>query len=110
MSALLLAAALAAQQPDLRDADSATRLLASLRTADAAVCELAGRSLTNNWGWTGWLGDAGAEPLPLPMPMPVPMPMPHAGRGLSIVGPRVGRAPRSVLSVNVLAVFPHGSA
>jgi hypothetical protein len=35
--AILLAAALAAQQPDFRDADTVNRLLASLRTADPAV-------------------------------------------------------------------------
>ena len=73
-TAFLLTAALAVQQPDLRDAESVARLLASLRTADPAVCELAGRSLTNFGGW--WNGDL---PAPMPMPMPTPMPMPHAG-------------------------------
>ena len=34
MTAVLLAAALAVQQPGLRDADSVVRLLASLRAAD----------------------------------------------------------------------------
>ena len=37
MMAVLLAAALAAQQPDLRDAAAVNTLLASLRTADPMV-------------------------------------------------------------------------
>lgn len=36
MTAVLLAAALAAQQPDLRNAGAVNNLLASLRTADPA--------------------------------------------------------------------------
>ena len=70
--AVLLTAALAIQQPDLRDAESVGRLLASLRAADPAVCELAGRSLTNFGGM--WDGDV---PAPMPMPMPMPMPNPN---------------------------------
>jgi hypothetical protein len=87
MIAVLLAAALAAQQPELRDAETVTRLLASLRAADPAVCELAGQSLTN-FGW--WRGGYGDEPMavPMPMPMPTPTPMPFAGRGVSFSAPR----------------------
>ena len=50
MTAVLLAAALAVQHADLRDADSVGRLLTSLRAADPAVCEMAGRTVTNSWG------------------------------------------------------------
>ena len=53
MSVILLAAVLAVQSSDLRDADAVARLLGSLRTADPAVCELAGRSITNYGGWFG---------------------------------------------------------
>ena len=81
-TALLLTAALAIQQPDLGDAESVSRLLASLRAADPAVCELAGRSLTNFGGW--WNGDL---PTPMPVPMPTPMPMPHSGGGIDIRTP-----------------------
>ena len=69
MTAVLVAAALAAQQPDLRDATAVNNLLASLRAADPAVCEMAGRTLTNQWGWGGDLTDG-----PMPAPMPTPMP------------------------------------
>ena len=82
-TALLLTAVLAVQQPDLQDAESVIRLLASLRTADPSVCELAGRSLTNGGGW--WDGDL---PVPMPMPMPTPAPMPWAGRGVRV--PSIG--------------------
>src|SRR6478672_2685512 len=101
---VLLTAALAAQQPDLRDADAVNRLLASLRTADPVVCEMAGRTLTNQWGWGAELGD---EPMPTPMPtpMPVPMPMPFAGRGPGISGPHVGPRGGATLDAKVLAVF-----
>ena len=102
MTALFLAAALAAQQPDLRDAGTVNHLLASLRTADAAVCEMAGRTLTNQWGWGGDVGD---PPMPAPMPMPVPMPMPFAGGQLNIAGPSVGRRGGNALDAKVVAVF-----
>ena len=104
MTAVLLAAALAVQQPDLRDAESVTRLLASLRAADPAVCELAGRTLTNHWGW---MGDAGDEPMPapMPMPMPAPMPMPFAGRGPGISGPNVSYRAGHGARAQVLAAF-----
>ena len=75
MITILLAAALAAQQPELRDVAAVSQLLGSLRTADPAVCEMAGRTLTNQWGWGGDFSD---EAMPSPMPMPVPMPMPFA--------------------------------
>ena len=88
MITILLAAALAAQQPELRDVAAVSQLLGSLRTADPAVCEMAGRTLTNQWGWGGDFSD---EAMPSPMPRPVPMPMPVAGRGQAIAGPRVGR-------------------
>jgi hypothetical protein len=77
MTALLLAAALAARQPDIRDAEAVNRLLASLRTADSAVCELDGRTIGNSWGWGS---DADLADEPMPTPMPVPMPMPFADR------------------------------
>src|SRR5262245_10900937 len=99
MKIFLLAAALAVQQPqpaqpaqrpDVRDPNAVTRLLASLRTADPEVCELAGRTLTNQWGWSAG-SDFGDEPMPAPMPtpMPVPMPMPFAGDHPDIPGPKV---------------------
>src|SRR5687768_12281982 len=88
MTTIFLAAALAAQQPVLRDAGAVHNLLASLRTADPAVCEMAGRTFTNQWGWGSDLSD---QPMPEPMPMPVPMPMPFASGGLNIAGPNVGR-------------------
>jgi hypothetical protein len=103
MTLVLLAAALAVQQPELRDADAVTRLLSALRTADPAVCEMAGRTLTNSWGWSG---DASDEPMPapMPMPMPAPMPMPFAGRGPGISGPNASyRSP--ALDAGVLAAF-----
>ena len=105
---LLLAVtiAVAAQAPDLRSADSATRLLASLRTADPAVCELAGRNLANSWGW-GWSSDAGDLPMaaPMPTPMPVPIPMPFGG-ATSISSPNLTGATRAgALDAAVLAVF-----
>ena len=92
MTSLLLAALLASQPADLRDVDAVTRVLASLRAADPAVCELAGQSITNGWGW-GWMGN-GDDPMPRPMPtpMPTPMPMPFAGRGAGTVMPRTARA------------------
>jgi hypothetical protein len=62
MTAFLLAAALAAQQPELHDASAVNDLLASLRTADPAVCEMAGRTLTNQWGLGGG-GDLADEPM-----------------------------------------------
>ena len=40
MTVFLLAAVLATQSPDLRDAESVTRFLDSLRAADPAVCAL----------------------------------------------------------------------
>jgi hypothetical protein len=103
MTALLLAAALAAQQPDLRDATAVTTLLASLRAADPAVCEMAGRTLATQWGWGGDLGD---EPMPEPMPtpMPVPVPMPFAG-GPGINGPHVSHRTGGRMDAKVLAVF-----
>jgi hypothetical protein len=55
----LLAVAVTTQAPHLRDSASVAQLLASLRTADVAVCELAGRALTNFGGWWGKTGDAG---------------------------------------------------
>jgi len=84
MIAVMLAAALATQQPELGSADAVARLLASLKAADPAVCELAGRSLTNGGRWRG--GDID-EPMPMPTPTPVPMPMPFAGRGKSVSAP-----------------------
>lgn len=104
MTAVILAAALAAQQPDLRDAGAVNRLLALLRTADPAVCEMAGRTLTNQWGWGG---DLTGEPMPEPMPtpMPVPIPMPFAGGGPGISGPNVSRRAGMASDPSVLAVF-----
>src|SRR5688572_33229330 len=102
MTVFLLAALLAAQQPDLRDAATVTTLLASLRTADPAVCEMAGRTLTNQWGWAGDVGD---EPMPAPMPTPMPMPMPFAGRGPGITGPNVSPRAGTALDAKALAVF-----
>ena len=103
MTALFLAAALAAQQPVLRDAAAVNSLLASLRIADPAVCEMAGRTLTNQWGWGSESGD---EPMPEPMqPMPVPMPMPFASGGLNIAGPNVGRRGGIALDAKVVAIF-----
>ena len=99
-TAVLLTAALAVQQPDLRDAESVARLLASLRTADPAVCELAGRSLTNFGGW--WSGDL---PTPMPIPMPTPMPMPHAGGGIDIRSPSLGARGGTELDPQVLQAF-----
>jgi hypothetical protein len=85
------------------------RLLASLRTADAEVCELAGRTLTNQWGWASD-GDFAAElmPVPMPTPMPVPMPMPFADDRPSISGPSVSDHPSMALDAKVLAVFRAG--
>ena len=79
----LLAVAVITQAPQLRDSASVARLLASLRTSDAAVCELAGRALTNFGGWWGSDDD-------LPMPMPMPIPMPFAGGGIEIHTPEIG--------------------
>ena len=106
MTAIFLAAAMALPQPDIRDADAVTRLLASLRAADPAVCELAGRTLSNQWGW-GSDVDLAAEPMPAPMPtpMPVPMPMPFADKGEGPSGPKVGHHARRTLDAKVLAVF-----
>src|SRR5215207_10586029 len=108
MTAVLLAAALAVQPPDLRDAGAVTRLLAMLRTADATMCEMAGRTLTNQWGW-GWGGDLADEPMPAPMPtpmpVPMPMPMPFAGRGPGIAGPNVSHRAVRAIDATVLAVF-----
>ena len=104
MTALLLVAVLATQQPDLRDAESVTRLLASLRTAEPAVCELAGRSLTNFGGWNGWDGND-PMPAPMPMPMPVPMPMPFAGRGVGVSAPKIGRLGRNEMDPRALAAY-----
>ena len=108
MMATLLAAALTTQQPtqeiDILDADAVSRQLASLRAADPAVCEMAGRTLTNQWGWGHDIAD---EPMPVPMPtpMPVPMPMPFAGSGPDISGPNVGDRAGRALDAKVLAVF-----
>src|SRR5687767_1580593 len=104
MTALFLAAALATQQPVLRDAGAVNTLLASLRTADPSVCEMAGRTLTNQWSWGGDLSD---EPMPEPMPtpMPVPMPMPFASGGLRIAGPNFGHRGAKALDANAVAVF-----
>lgn len=101
MTAVLLAAALAVHQPELRDADAVVRLLASLRTADPAVCVLAGRALTNVGGWN-WGED---DPMPAPMPMPVPMPMPFGGGGMSVAGPNIGHRSWRNLDATVLAAF-----
>jgi hypothetical protein len=98
-TAILLAAALAAQQPDLRDAESVVRLLTSLRNADPAVCELAGRSLTNFGGW--WDGDL---PMPAPTPMPMPTPMPRSGGGIDVRTPPLNRG-RSQLDPQALQAF-----
>jgi hypothetical protein len=94
MMAVLLAAALAAQQPDLRDAGAVTSLLTSLRTADPAVCEMAGRTLANQWGW-GSYGDLAAEPMPAPMPMPMPVPRCRCrgGPGFGPISYRGGQLP-----------------
>ena len=102
MITILLAAVLAAQQPGLRDVAAVNQLLASLRTADPTVCEMAGRTLTNHWGWGGDFSD---EAMPSPMPMPVPMPMPFAGRGQGIAGPSVGRHAGKAIDEKVLAIF-----
>ena len=91
--ALLLAAAISAQQPDLRDPEAVLALLASLRKADPAVCELAGRSLSNFGGY--WDGELA---VPRPMPMPMPMPMPWAGGGISVRSPARGRPQAAVTS------------
>jgi HEAT repeat protein len=104
MPAILFAAMLAAQQSDLRNADAVNRLLAALRTADPAVCEMAGRALTNQWGWGANLAD---EPMrmPMPTPMPVPMPMPFAGGGPGRSGRNVSYRASTSLDARVLAVF-----
>ena len=102
ISAVLLAAALSFQQPDLRDVESVNKLLASLRAADPAVCELAGRSLTNYGGF--WDSDV-PMPQPMPMPMPTPTPMPRAGGGIDIPSPHVGRLGRNELDPQVLQAF-----
>ncbi len=97
-TALLLTAALAVQQPDLQDAESVIRLLASLRSAEPAVCELAGRSLTNYGGW--WDGD-----LPVPMPMPTPTPMPWAGGGVHVRVPSIGSRGGADMDARVLEAY-----
>src|SRR5262245_17380183 len=102
MTALFIAAALVVQQPDLRSAESVTPLLAALRSADPAVCDLAGRSLTNGWGWSG---DPDVPmPTPMPTPTPTPTPMPRAG-GLDVRLPRLGVRGARDLDPQVLAVF-----
>ena len=106
MTAVLLAAALAAQQPDLRDAECGqppARL-----AADRAIRRCArwpGARSRTEWGWGGDLAD---EPMPAPMPtpMPVPMPMPFAGGGPGIAGPeRQRHRAGTTLDAKVLAVF-----
>ena len=99
---IALAAALAAEQPELRDAESVTRLLASLRTADPAVCELAARTLTNGWGWAN--GGEVVMPTPTPMPMPTPTPMPRAG-GVSLAAPGIGMRGQRDVAPEVLGIF-----
>ncbi len=71
----VLAFAVAMQQPLTRDSAAVARLFTSLRGADSAVCELAGRALTNFGGWWGANGD---------LPMPMPMPMPFADGGIHV--------------------------
>ena len=84
-----------------RDSGERVRLLASLRTADSTVCELAGRAITNFGGFWNWESD---PPMPMPMPMPTPMPMPF-GPGIS-VGPRIHGGHWGKLSdPGTLAVF-----
>src|SRR2546425_11922123 len=67
-----------AQPAQPRDSAEVVRLLTSLRNADSAVCELAGRALTDMGGLRHGAWDV---PMPMPMPMPMPTPMPFAGRG-----------------------------
>src|SRR5688572_29473973 len=100
ITSIFIAAALAAQQPDPRDAGAITNLLASLRAADPAVCEMVGRTLANHLGWGGDLGDV---PMPAPMPMPMPVPMPFGGPGIS--GPNLSGRADTALDPKVLAVL-----
>jgi len=102
MTGFLLLAALAAQQLTFRDAAAVNAQLAALRTADPAVCEMAGRTLTNQWGWGG---DPADEPAPMPTPMPVPMPMPFAAAGAGVSGLNVRHRAAPALDAKVLAVF-----
>ncbi len=83
MIVAVLAFAVAMQQPLTRDSAAVARLFTSLRGADSAVCELAGRALTNFGGWWGANGDL-PMPMPMPMPMPIPMPMPFADGGIHV--------------------------
>ena len=74
---LLTVTGLAAQQPPdaARDSSHVARVLALLETSDSTVCELAGRAISNGWGFS-W--EPRLLPTPMPMPMPTPMPMPMA--------------------------------
>src|SRR5205807_1285608 len=74
---LITATGLAAQQPSEapRDSSHVARVLALLKTSDSTVCELAGQSISNAWGFF-W--EPRFLPNPMPMPMPTPMPMPMA--------------------------------
>jgi hypothetical protein len=66
------------------------------------VCELAGRTIGNQWGWGS---DADLADEPMPTPMPVPMPMPLADRDHDISGPKVRHRAGKTLDAKVLAVF-----
>ena len=79
---LILAVPLAASAqvaPRRTQLDSAkvADLLNRLRSADSAVCQLAGNTLVNPWN-VGSLGDEMPLVTPMPRPMPRPMPMPFA--------------------------------